>query len=146
MNERQAIEAIYGRWESAWQAIHPAIASDPAFVPYTFRNEAFTPDQLGVLGSWARVSVIHTSAEQITFGDVGTRKFERRGSVFVQLFAPIGSGVGKLADLAHDVRGALEGRRLGDLNLKAARTVEVPEDGRWAMSTVVVEFRYVETC
>lgn len=145
MTEREAIEAIYEQWESGWETLHPASQADPAHVPYTFRNEAFTPDTLGSLGAWARLSVIHTRAEQITFGDVGTRKFERRGNVFVQLFAPIDQGVGVLADLAQDVRATLEGQRLEELNLKAARTEELPEDGGWAAVVVVVEFRYTDT-
>jgi hypothetical protein len=145
VTEREAIEAIYGQWESAWESLHPPSQSDPAHVPFTFRNESYSPDALGQLGAWARISVIHTVAEQITFGDVGTRKFERRGNVFVQLFAPVAEGVGTLADLAQDARTCLEGMRLGELNLKSARTVEGTEDGRWAMSSVVVEFRYTDT-
>lgn len=145
MTEVQAIEAIYEQWEAGWQALHPALQSDPQYVPFAFKGEHFTPDQLGALGAWARVSVAHTSAAQITFGSSGTRKFERRGNVFVQLFAPVGAGVGLLARLASDARTVLEGVRIGELNLHAARTEEMPDESQWASSTVVVEFRYVET-
>lgn len=145
MTEREAIEAIYQQWQSGWEAIHPNIVGDPARVPYTFMREDFSADSLGVLGTWARVSVAHTTAAQITFGNVGTRKFERRGNVFVQLFAPVGQGVGLLATLAGDARKVLEGKRLGELNLNAARTEEIPDESTWASVTIIVPFRYGET-
>lgn len=145
MTEREAIEAILETWESGWETLHPVATTDPACVPWTTTNEDFQADQLGALGAWARVSIIHTTADQVTMGDVGTRKFDRRGNVYVQLFAPVGSGVGLLADLAGDVRSVLEGVRLSGLTLHAGRTQEGAEDSRWAMHTVVIGFRYTDT-
>lgn len=143
MTEKQAIEAIYEQWESGWEALHPASPSDPDHVPFSLRNEADNPAP-GALGAWARVSVIHTTAEQVTQGSAPNRKFDRRGNVFVQLFAPLNAGVALLAELADDVRTALANRGLGELNLYEGRTVEVPEDGIWAMTTVVIPFRYTD--
>lgn len=145
MTEREAIEAIYEQFESGWEALHPASPTDPAYVPFCFRNEAFLTDALGALGAWARLVVNHTTGEQASMGSVGARKFERYGNVMVQLFAPVGSGVGTLADLAEDARTVLEGIRLGALALHAGRTQEAPDDGAWAMSVVVFEFRYTRT-
>ena len=144
MTEREAIEGILETFESGWETLHPASVSDPDCVPWTTKNEDFDETQLGVLGAWARIAIIHTSAEQITQGLAPVRKFERRGNVFVQLFAPVAAGVGLLADLAQDVRTVLEGQRVGALNLAAGRTQEGAEDARWAMVSVVIPFRYVD--
>ena len=142
VTELEAINAILSRWKTGWEALHPSSLSDPQYVPWTTTNEDFAPDQLGALGAWARISVQHTVAAQTTMGSAPNRKFERRGNVFVQLFAPKNAGVALLATLAEDVRSALEGERVNGLNVYAGRTIEVPEDGAWAMSTVVLPFRY----
>jgi hypothetical protein len=145
MTEIEAINAILSQWKTGWQALHPTSESDPQYVPWTTTNEDFAPDQLGALGAWARISVQHTAAEQATMGSAPSRKFERRGNVFVQLFAPKNNGVALLATLAEDVRTVLEGGRLGEVNIYAGRTVELPEDGVWAMATVILPFRYTRT-
>jgi hypothetical protein len=145
VTEREAIEAILQRWEDEWEALHPADTGDLDCVPWYAGNEAHDPADLGALGAWARINVIHTVAEQTTHGSAPSRKWERRGNIFVQLFAPIDAGVGLLAELADDVRTALEGFRSGALCTYGGRTQEGAEDGVWAMSTVVVSFRYTET-
>jgi hypothetical protein len=145
VTELEAIQAILGQWETGWDALHPQDTDDPDCVPYTYTNESFSTDQLGDLGAWARVSIIHTSASQLTQGSAPYRKWERRGNVFVQLFAPINQGAATLAELSDDVRTALEGHRLENLNLYEGRTEEVPDDGAWSRRVVVVRFRYVDT-
>lgn len=133
MTERQAIEAIYQLWLDSWPTLRPT-------VPYTFANEIFES-----AASWARLSLIHTTSRQMTMGAAPSRRWERNGYVFVQLFAPPDAGRGALADLAEDVRVALEGKRALEINLYAAATNETPTDGAWAMTAVSVPFRYVQT-
>lgn len=145
MTEAEFIETVYEQWESGWEDLHSADPSDPSHVPFTFKSEAFSTDQLGELGAWIRISIIHTAAEQTTSGTAPNRKFERRGNVWAQLFAPQGSGVGLLATLAGDVRTVLEGMRLGEANLYAGDTREGSDEPTWATSTVVIPFRYTET-
>ena len=112
MTEREAIEAILGQWKTGWASAYPS-------VPWTTRNEQFTTDGLT---SWVRITVSHTTSDQTTCGSAPSRKFERRGNVFVQLFAPVDAGYGTLADYAQTVRTVLEGVRLDGLLLYAART------------------------
>lgn len=147
VTEREAIEAILDQWKTGWEALHAGSASptDPpaaTAVPWTTRNEQFDTDGLT---SWVRIAIIHTTADQTTVGSAPNRKFERRGNVFVHLFAPVDAGYGTLADYADDVRTVLEGKRLDGLLLYAARTEEQPTDGTWAMATVVIPFVYVDT-
>lgn len=130
MTEREAIEAVLQRWNDGWTTLHPEI-------PWTTRGEVFSSE-----ASWARISVQHSTAEQTTMGSAPSRKFERRGNIFVQLFVQENQGAGALADLAEDVRDVLEGQRLDGLTIYAGRTEEAPSDGVWAMAAVVLPFRY----
>lgn len=154
MTEREAIEAIYQRWAEGWAARHPSDPNDPNYVPYTFDNEEFSKDTLGQLGSWARVTVQMSTREQATMGSAPNRKFENNGRVFVQLFTPVNQGRALRATLADDVREALEGRSIDELQLHEATTrgenwfsTGPASEGSsgWSMSTIVVEFRYTET-
>jgi hypothetical protein len=133
MNEAQAVEAIYQRFASAWPSRQP-------LVPFVFENE-----QAEAQSEWARVSVRHGSAGQVTMGRAPYRKFDRRGTVMVQLFAPVNTGRARLSEMADSVREVLEGVSLGELHMHEARTEETPTDGAWAMCSVVVRFRYTST-
>lgn len=144
MTEVEAIQAILERWEDGWDVIHPTDPAAPAHVPYTYTSETFRPDELGDLGAWCRVSIIHTSAQQLTMGSSPNRKWERRGNAIVQVFAPLDRGRLLASELADDVRAVLEGQRLGDLLLYEGRTEEGGEDGAWWMVAVVVSFRYTD--
>lgn len=136
MTEAQALQAIFERWTSTWPDLQP-------LVPFCFDGEI-----LESATEWARVSVQHTTSRQMTLG-VTSRRFERLGNIFVQLFCPAGAGVGRAARLAADVRTVFEARSIvadGEVvHTYAARTEEVPTDGAWTMRTVVVPMRYVET-
>jgi hypothetical protein len=145
MTEAEATQLILARWEDEWDILHPPDGGDPAYVPYTYTSEGFATDALGDLGSWVRLTIRHTTSKQLTQGSAPYRKWERRGLILVQLFAPIDQGVGALATLAGDVRTCLEGYRAEDLNLYEATTADEREDGVWAMKTLSIRFRYVET-
>lgn len=119
------------RWIDAWPALQPT-------VPFTFDGEV-----VDAADTFARVTFVHTVRAQVTMGSEGARKYESRGTVFVQLFGPIGVGVKQLADLAEDVRKVFEGRRLGEeLTTYSGSTREVPSDGRWMQRTITVPFSY----
>lgn len=145
MTEAEATQAILEQWEDGWDPLHPEDPSDPEHVPYTYTNEAFTSDALGDLGAWARVTVRHSTANQASMGSAPNRKFDRRGVVIVQLFAPIDAGTLLLAELADDVRTALEGYRSGELLLHEGATSDIPDDGAWAQKSVTIQFRYTDT-
>lgn len=143
MTEKDAIETMLAQWEDGFDDLHPQDSGDPDYVPYTYRNEDFTADQLGALGTWARVTIIHTSARAMTQGS--TKKYERRGTITVDFYGPLNAGDGPLASLCDDARSVLEGRRLGGVNLYAAMPVPTLEGGQWARKSFMVPFRYTET-
>lgn len=143
MTEPEAEEAIYQQWKAGWEAQHPANQADPQYVPWCLEDEVVDFSQLGELGAWARVSIEYSTRQQVTHGQPS--KSEVRGNVFVQLFAPANEGTGKLARLSDHVRKALAKKSLGDLYLYDGAPRKMPTDGRWAMRTVVIPFRYTET-
>ena len=131
MTEAQAVESLLQRWIDIWPGLQP-------FVPYVFDNEVLDAPE-----TWARVTVLHTVRNQATTGGVGSRRFDSKGNVFVQLFCGIDVGRKPLADLAESVRSVYEGIRLTDLTLHASSTRESPSDARWAMSMIVTPFWYI---
>lgn len=139
MNEREAKQAIIDEWEAEWPTLHPPDVDDPDYCPFTYDNEIAESTT-----RWARLSVRHTTSAQTTMGSAPSRRFQREGVIFVQLFGNTDAGCGELSDLAADVRTVLEGQRLGDLVIYAGLTQEQPTDGVWAMATVQLPFRYTE--
>lgn len=143
VTEAQAYEALLEQFATKWEDLHPD-ADAATRVPYTFADEPFTPDALGTLGAWARLTVEPTTSEQATFGQAPYRKFERRGAVFVQLFAPLGEGSGKILQLVEDVREVFEGMRISEINLFAASARRI-DDPAWTARVVTIPYRLLAT-
>ncbi len=139
MTEEQAVEAITQRWIDAW----PSLQSS---VPYTFDNEEYT-----AVASFARVSIVHSVAEQATIGPAGSRIYQRSGNIAVQLFTAVNVGRKPLAQLADSVRTVYQGRRITvagvaePLYTFAGATRGETTDAAWFMATVVIPFEYRET-
>ncbi len=140
MTEADAIEAISKRWSVSWSALQPAI-------PFVFDNEADHS-----VDSWARVSIQPTSSRQISMGPAGTRRFERRGNIFVQLFGALNVGRAALATLAADVRTTFEAQTIATAGgggepivTYAASMQDVSTDERWSIVVATVPFSFVET-
>lgn len=138
MTEAQAVEAVFERWTTQWAILHPAD------VPYTLDNEAFTaPDK------WARVSMVISTRNQVSLGPPGTRRFETRGNIAVQLFGAVDSGAHELAALCDDVRTVFEGQLIAvtssdNVNCYAGTTRPVATDGRWFMRLVTIAVMFYE--
>lgn len=134
MTEAQAVEAILEAWDAGWTAAHPD-------VPSFYDNES------GAAGtSFVRVTVIHTTSQQITMGAIGARRFQRNAQIFVQLFTPIDQGRATISGLADAARSVLEGQTLaGELVIDAGATRENQPDGTWMQMSVVLPCRYFET-
>lgn len=138
----EAREAILQRWSDAWTATPLAdttFAGEVGFDP---------PDR-----PWARVAVRTRPVGGHTLGGEGGRRFNRRGAILVQLFAPLGpggDGEGRLDALVQDAIEVFEGRRFGPdatpVNTFAADTRMTGDDqGRWTTAIVEVPFDYEET-
>ena len=76
---------------------------DAAFVvsiplPTAYPNATFTPPATGL---YARLSVVMGEGEQTQFGS--TKRFRDVGNLFVQIYAPIGTGEGAAAAAAESI-------------------------------------------
>lgn len=158
MTEQQAGEAIAEAWAAGWLALHPGSAlpydtGQAQCVPYALDNEAYDPEvsTLGPLGAWARVSIVPSIAAQGSMGPPGSRQYQTKGYIAVQLFTPAGGGGALLRSLCDDVRTVLQGKSFtaggGSLPTFAGTTrgTGTSADGRWYQTTVVVPFYYFAT-
>lgn len=147
LTRAEAAEVIYQQWQDLWLD-----EDDEALTPTAFDDEPFNADD-EALTAWVRVAIRHTGSEQATCGPEGARSFDRLGSVFVQVFTLAGKGrndddEGELASdtLADTAKDIFEAKRLtGGVVFLVADVREGGVDGRWAMTTVEVPFRYRET-
>lgn len=143
----EAVEAIQQRWLDEW-----VDGSNDPLTASAFDDEPFDADSVD--DPWVRLTIRHTGSEQATAGPVGGRNFDRTGIVLAQVFTLTGTGrdddgaSGLSADdLAQTARAVFEAVRVSGTSLVffAGTTREGDVDGRWAMTTVEVPFRYRET-
>ena len=131
MTHEEAVDAILTEFDTAW--------ADRT--PVAHANVDFEPDENS---SWARVTVIHSSAAQVSLGSVGSRTFRRFGTVIVQVFVPEGTSTQPALELGDAAVSALEGKFLtGGLQLQAAALEEVGPDGRgWYQLNISAPFHF----
>jgi hypothetical protein len=127
VTEAQVIEVLTQRWVDTW----PGLSA----VPFTFDNEIADGAE-----SYARVSFVPTVRNQATMGDVGGRRFEMRGQIFVSLFGPVNVGVKALYELAGHVRTVYEALNISGIHTYAGSTRRSPSDGVWDQVTVTIPY------
>lgn len=130
--------------EEAEQAILAAFVTAWADrTPYVFDNEDFTAPKDA---PWARLSVRLSGGGQDTLGPPGSRHFERRGTVFVQVFVPQNTGKTSSRALTRVARETFEGVTLVGTTVRFTDVVvrDGGPDGSWFMSTVEAPFAYDE--
>lgn len=134
MTEKEANEAVLARWIASWSSLQP-------LVPFCFENEAAL-----AVDTWARVKAQFPGSRQVSTGPVGTRRFERTGTIFVQLFVPVDQGTAALLDLVQAVRTTFESQQLAaDLWTYATGVAPAIEDGRWFMRVCSTPVTFYET-
>lgn len=128
----------------AREAIYQEFASNTSLASanYTFGNEKYTPP---TTGRWARLTVAHENGEQETLGEVGLRKFLRRGRVLVQLYDSVDNGLYDLDQLADATRDIFEGTTLSGVYFNNVDIRESGSDGEWYQVVVDAPFFYTET-
>jgi len=95
---------------------------------------------------WCRASIRHRGAGQETLGQRGSRKFERRAALFIQIFIPEGTGTKTLSQRMQQCMTLFEGERItgSTVHFNDVRPEERGQDKKWLAATVEVEFTYVE--
>jgi hypothetical protein len=130
---RQAREAVYGAFRTAW-------ANKSAL---TFDNENFSPP---VKAPWVRFSMLHQDGVQESLGPVGNRRYLRSGTVIIQIFVPLNSALFVADGLVQDAKVILEGTTLLSTALRFYNAVarEIGESEGWYQFNLEVEFEYQE--
>lgn len=131
-------DAIYGQFTTAWNAQTPP-------VPTLFYDdkEFDIPDGNT---SWAFIMVRHTASNQATLGEVGSRRFRRRGMVTVQIRTPTGLGLSSNDIFSKIALDAFEGVETApdQVIFRNARIQEAGNDGAWFLTNVIADFEYDE--
>lgn len=139
MNLDDAREAVYEVFDAAWSA---QTAPVPQVV---YDNEATQAPTDG--SAYAEVTMRETKSEQISLGAPGQRLFARWGLVVVRVHAPAGVGGMATPDAYAEVaRGALEGKETTNgVSLFATVVKPIAQDGRYLITSIETQFRYVTT-
>lgn len=137
MKQSEATELLDVYFKTQWLALHPTL-------DYAFENESFR----GTTASWARVALAPGQSEQRSMGAIGTRRFEHKGTIAVQLFGELDKGRKPLELLVDSVRSFLQSKHLataGDpLWTKAASVAAAFQKDGWWQVTMTVPFSYFE--
>lgn len=140
MTQDELETAIKQRWESGWEALHPADPSDPDHVPWTTDNESFD----GV-AAFAHIAIEPTVRVRTTQGR-SYAKYEARGIIRVRLFGSIDVGAAQLAGFVDeivgtpDTEGVLDEARIGDLIYREGSHRKGASDGAWEMRVITVPY------
>lgn len=116
----------------------------PSGHPYALGNEKFAPPDES---PWARMVTRINAATQSTLGRPGSRKFDRFGSVLVQVFTPVGDGTRDSTELVQLVVDGFEGARISGSTICFNDVIPraVGPTDKWYQVTIEAEFRYTAT-
>lgn len=91
---------------------------------------------------WARFTIRHADGGSAA---IGNRRFRREGTIFIQLYAPVGDGLSALDPLTKIAMDAYEGQSTaGGAWFRDVRSREIGPDGDWYQVNVLVDFEYHE--
>ena len=130
----QAIEAMTQKFNDVWSATG---------YPYVLGNEKFKPPNDT---PWARMVIRHNQGTQNSLGPKGCRRFQRDGSMFVQIFSPQETGTYDPATLVEVIQNGFEGEdipRTSICFLDVSPRENGPSDKTY-QETVEIQFRYYE--
>lgn len=145
-----AVDEIYGRLKTVWDAQTPAILGASPAAPVTLLYEDTEwkgrPDD-ATADPWARASIRHASGQQATLADSTSRRlFRNYGAVTVQCFAPMrdNRGAPVARQLAEVVKAAFEGARTSNVWFQSVRFNEIGREGLFFQLNVVANFEWDE--
>lgn len=132
MTFQEAVDRILTVFKQAWDPTgYPAIYTDVGGAP---------PGHKTV---WARAVVRHALGGQASLmGDDNVRRWERTGTVFVQVFAPIGAGSTSAYAAAQVVADAYQSARDPDVWFRNVRINEAGGQGAFQQINVLADFTY----
>lgn len=91
---------------------------------------------------WARVNVLHATGRQGSLtGAHGTVRYQRQGTLWIQLFAPPGDGNAAGYSKSQEFVNALQAYR-GDIWFRNVLMSEAGADGTWQRFDIKATFQY----
>lgn len=128
----EARDEILGVFLAVWKPLgYPVVWTDvPADVPSTATV-------------WARVTVRHATGRQASLaGEDGARRWNRTGTLYVQVFAPVGDGSASAYAAAQVVANAYQAARGLGVWFRNTRINEVGASGAFEQINVLTDFSY----
>ena len=133
----EARDEMFGILQAMWIA--------PTFDPANLRWSDVAGDTPSLPVLWARGTIRHATGGQASLsGPVnGCVKFERKGTLFVQVFSPVGNGLTAAYDAAQLVANAYE-KPPGGLTVwfRNVRINEIGTRGDFEQINVLADFIY----
>lgn len=127
------------RFDAQWPVLEPTI-------PYQLENDPFTEPTPGPTVAWVRCTIVWNQARKNTLG-LNCRLFHS-GTIYVQIFGPIGVGTKFNAALVGRVREIFQLKMFGPVGNQITAHVTSNDgsgnEGRWYMSTTATPFDYYE--
>ena len=132
MSPREARDIILSIFKNVW---------DPRLALYNDVPGNIPPSE----NIWARATIRHATGNQSSLaGEVGTRQFTAEGTVFIQIFTPIGSGSTEGYVAAAQVQNAFRVARNADVWFRDVRLNEVGIVGAFDQTNVLATFSYAD--
>ena len=140
MNAQQAKDIILTVFKTKWDALKTA--SPTLYVDAVYNDvPSATPTGEKV---WARATVRHVVARQRSLADsTGKKRYENKGFVWVQVFAPIGDGSTVALAASQAIVDAFRDAKTSVL-FRNARLEEMGCDGAFERVDVKSDFEYDE--
>lgn len=130
MNYRQARDAMFSIFNEVWQPRHAVWTDLPSDIPES--------------GVWARVTLRHENGEQASLtGGIGTILYDNTGTLFIQVFTPIGQGSTENYDLCDMLVSAYR-KANKETWFRNVRMQEVGSTGNFQQHNVLIDFTYTK--
>jgi hypothetical protein len=139
VTEEQATTEIMNRFATQWAALEPTI-------PFQVENVAFTEPTPGPTVSWTRCTIVWNTPIKETLGL--KCRIRHSGTIYVQIFGPLGRGTNPNAKLMGRTREIFQLKDFGPSGNQVHTHVTAHDgsgnEGRWYMSTSATPFYYYE--
>lgn len=140
----QAIDEMYGLFNTAWAAGAPAIVGYLPEIRWQGVEKEGSPETKKY---WCRVSSQSVLERQITFRNGTDKRYQTDGLLFVQVFAPMSDAkaMENLRALAVVARNAFRGKTTSSMIwFRNVRINELGPDNKAYRCNVVAEYQYDE--
>lgn len=133
MNVEAAYDEMLAVFRDAWIGAGQSIASVAwPDLPFTIPTS----------GAWARVTLRHATGGQSSLaGASGAKLYTQTGTIFAQVFAPLGDGQKSSLWLAQDVVNGYRSAK-GAVWYRNQRLKEIGASGAFDQTNVLVDFTY----